>query len=126
MGEDKVNVVVRVRPPSDPSNQTCNGVDLDFNQNSISVERSKTHRFEASYDRILDTSSTQQDLFNDIIPLLDSVIKGYHATVFAYGLKLAFKKSPFFFYHFRTNWLWEDIFNIWTSWGENGGNLKSR
>lgn len=49
-----------------------------------STARAREHKF--SFDRLFDEDSTQDDVyFNTSQPLLDSVLEGYNATVFAYG-----------------------------------------
>lgn len=39
-----------------------------------------------TFDRIFDTDSTNQEIYNDVVsPLVDSVLLGYNGCVFAYG-----------------------------------------
>lgn len=48
------------------------------------VGRIREHRF--VFDRLFDENAGQEDVYNNTTrPLLDSVLDGYHATVFAYG-----------------------------------------
>ncbi|EGW31686.1 uncharacterized protein SPAPADRAFT_155200 [Spathaspora passalidarum NRRL Y-27907] len=46
--------------------------------------RIREHRF--VFDKLFDTDATQNDVYNDTTrPLLNSILDGYNATVFAYG-----------------------------------------
>lgn len=48
------------------------------------TKRAREHRF--VFDRVFDISATQNEVYsNTTRPLLDSVLDGYNATVFAYG-----------------------------------------
>lgn len=48
------------------------------------LSRMREHRF--VFDRLFDTNASQQQVFeNTTRPLLDSILDGYNATVFAYG-----------------------------------------
>ncbi|KAI3406253.2 KIP3 [Candida oxycetoniae] len=52
--------------------------------NSFKGSRIREHKF--VFDKLFDEDATQQDVYyNTTRPLLDSVLDGYNATVFAYG-----------------------------------------
>ncbi|ABN64574.2 kinesin motor protein [Scheffersomyces stipitis CBS 6054] len=52
--------------------------------NSLKGSRIREHRF--VFDRLFDVDATQEDVYqNTTRPLLDSVLDGFNATVFAYG-----------------------------------------
>jgi hypothetical protein len=53
--------------------------------------------YRARFDGAYDSDSHQEELFkNDIEPMIDSVFKGIHTTIFAYGITGAGKNSNFF------------------------------
>ncbi|CAN1290622.1 Kinesin-like protein KIN-12F [Linum perenne] len=75
-----VKVVVRIRDPNDQRrewNRTVRKVSSD----SVSIgDRSFT------FDSVLDSNSTQEDLFQEVgIPLVQSALAGYNASVLSYG-----------------------------------------
>lgn len=67
-------------PPDNNTHQvTANRVAYGSN-----TKRIREHRF--VFDRLFDDSATQEEVYsNTTRPLLDSVLDGYNATVFAYG-----------------------------------------
>ncbi|PWN48676.1 kinesin-domain-containing protein [Violaceomyces palustris] len=57
-----------------------------YNQNNFShgSKRSKDVRY--AFDRVFDDNSSQQDVFEETSkPLIDGILNGYNASVFAYG-----------------------------------------
>ncbi|CAN1290619.1 Kinesin-like protein KIN-12F [Linum perenne] len=78
--DPSVKVVVRIRDPNDQRrewNRTVRKVSSD----SVSIgDRSFT------FDSVLDSNSTQEDLFQEVgIPLVQSALAGYNASVLSYG-----------------------------------------
>ncbi len=39
-----------------------------------------------SFDRVIGGEGTQEDVYEVVHPLVESVVQGYNATVFAYGV----------------------------------------
>lgn len=87
-----VNVVDDKMLIFDPPPETCSH-DGDTSKSAArsnrvaygtNTKRVREHRF--VFDRLFDDSSTQEQVYsNTTRPLLDSVLDGYNATVFAYG-----------------------------------------
>jgi len=86
-----VKVMVRCRPMN--KNETkmnclkCIGVDQSEMQVSCfkhNVEDDIPRSF--TYDQVYDDDSKQQDVYDECaFPLVESVLKGYNGTIFAYG-----------------------------------------
>lgn len=79
-----VKVAVRVRPLS--ANEIINGatscVDVLFEKSQISISSEKKYNF----DYVMDENYSQQQLYKKCVqPLIRKVIKGFNATVLAYG-----------------------------------------
>lgn len=86
---DALRVVVRVRAES------CSDSCIVINNDRISILSPKVERAGPSsaetnatfkFDRIFDTSSSQDDVFEYAQPLLDECLKGFTVTVFAFGM----------------------------------------
>jgi len=86
---DALRVVVRVRGES--STDSC----IVVNNDRISILNPKVEKSGPSsadtnstfkFDRIFDTSSTQDEVFEYVKPLLDECLKGFTVTVFAFGM----------------------------------------
>eukprot|EP01119_Soliformovum_irregulare_P020135 TRINITY_DN6491_c1_g1_i1.p1 TRINITY_DN6491_c1_g1~~TRINITY_DN6491_c1_g1_i1.p1 ORF type:complete len:1049 (+),score=285.94 TRINITY_DN6491_c1_g1_i1:117-3263(+) len=75
-----VRVVVRIRPvlPHEGKDKTCTRALPGENQ--ITVENKVFN-----YDCVFVPENTQAQIFNTILPLIDSLFEGYNATVLAYG-----------------------------------------
>lgn len=81
----RVRVVVRCRPllPTDAANSSER---LYVDRQHVMIRQSQTYsgkRF--TFDRVLSPESTQQDVFIEVLPLIDHALNGLNATVFAYG-----------------------------------------
>ena len=81
--QEVLQVFIRVRPP------ILEEVDLDtvvhvVGDTSISV-RSDKHDITCNYDHIFGEISEQESVFDHLKPLLDNVLCGYNACIFAYG-----------------------------------------
>lgn len=79
-----VQVVCRVRPPS---KKEGDGREIRktvvVEDNEVILWRAAPVRF--SFDHALDGTHTQRDAFELVRPLVEDVVEGYEATVFAYG-----------------------------------------
>ncbi|CUE71547.1 kinesin, putative [Bodo saltans] len=82
-----VQVVIRCRPPlSGEQHMKCTRVEANETNNTIAVNSSKQDTAKSfSFDRVLSESSTQEDVFETISPMVEHALDGMHATVFAYG-----------------------------------------
>lgn len=40
---------------------------------------------ECAFDKVFGRDATQEDIFNGLVPALDTVVKGFNACVLAYG-----------------------------------------
>ena len=75
--------MVRVRPPISSEVQHGAAIFVD-SETGISISSEK-HDISCRYDKVFQEISNQQDVFNEISPLLLDVLKGYNACIFAYG-----------------------------------------
>ena len=83
--EDKLKVVVRIRPFLPNENASNTGIKID-SDNSQKIEISKSlKKFSATFDKILSSYSTQKDVFNFIKPCMQLIKQGINCTVLAYG-----------------------------------------
>ena len=78
-----LRVLVRVRPPISSEVQHGAAIFVD-SETGISISSEK-HDISCRYDKVFQEISNQQDVFNEISPLLLDVLKGYNACIFAYG-----------------------------------------
>ncbi|KAK9835585.1 hypothetical protein WJX74_003633 [Apatococcus lobatus] len=84
---DNVQVVIRVRPP--PAEAADEGSSIACTTaNRIQIRThpaDRTHTF--SYDHVMTQSSMQSDMFNVVgLPIVESCMMGYNASIFAYGM----------------------------------------
>jgi len=59
---------------------------IDVNETTVSVMGNKqitTHSF--SYDRVFDPTAMQEEVFEELAPLVQSALDGYSCCIFAYG-----------------------------------------
>lgn len=82
-----VQVVIRCRPAlSGEHHMKCTRIEANEVSNTITVNSSKQDTAKSfAFDRVLPESSTQEDVFDTISPMVDHALDGMHATVFAYG-----------------------------------------
>ncbi|KAG5508213.1 hypothetical protein JKF63_05469 [Porcisia hertigi] len=85
---ENIKVLVRCRPLSEKEksvgHKTC--VDLDMVQNSVTVKSIIGEPDRWTFDAVINNSFSQEDIFTQfIMPLTESVLGGFNATVFAYG-----------------------------------------
>lgn len=108
---NRVNVFARLRPFSERENEVFHAVRADESSGKIivdDVDGAMEHALRASFnssasasfdgggrpggaktyefDGVFDTQSTQAEVFDDVaLPVLNSVLQGYHGCIFAYG-----------------------------------------
>jgi kinesin family protein 5 len=90
-----VRVVVRVRPANEREKREIKASSEDFAysiQNSSSAQsisltgRSLSAPFDAAFDNIFDSDSSQEQLFQTVaLPTVQDVLNGYNGTILAYG-----------------------------------------
>ncbi|KAK7197407.1 OSM3-like kinesin [Novymonas esmeraldas] len=85
---ENIKVLVRCRPLSEKEkaagHKTC--VDLDMALNTVTVKNIIGEPDRWTFDAVINNSFSQQDIFTQfIMPLTESVLGGFNATVFAYG-----------------------------------------
>lgn len=89
--KENIQVIVRCRPMS--SKEVSNGytevVKIIKDENSVAVAVPKNDGAEYkqfTFDSVFDWNSTQEDLYKKMVhPLIESVLNGFNATIFAYG-----------------------------------------
>ena len=84
---ENIRVVVRKRPMSDSEKQNCKeAVTLDLAMGSVSVSHEVKDADQWTFDAVYDNTFKQEQIFKaEVMPLIQSVLDGYNATVFAYG-----------------------------------------
>lgn len=89
--KENIQVIVRCRPMS--SKEVSNGytevVKIIKEDNSVAVAVPKNDGSEYkqfTFDSVFDWNSTQEELYKKMVhPLIESVLNGFNATIFAYG-----------------------------------------
>jgi len=89
--KENIQVIVRCRPMS--SKEVSNGytgvVKISKEENSVAVSVPKNDGSEYkqfTFDSVFDWNSTQEELYKKMVhPLIESVLNGFNATIFAYG-----------------------------------------
>jgi kinesin family protein 5 len=81
---ENVQVVVRFRPFNDRE-RSDNSIEIDTVRDSLSIpDRNNVHEF--TFDHVFDGKVTQEEVYEKIArQAVESVCKGYNATIFAYG-----------------------------------------
>ncbi|RNF21348.1 putative OSM3-like kinesin [Trypanosoma conorhini] len=87
-GAENIKVLVRCRPLSEKEHaqgyKSC--VDLDLTEHTVTVRSIVGEPDRWTFDAVINNTFSQRDIFTQfIMPLVDSVLEGYNATVFAYG-----------------------------------------
>ncbi|AAZ11324.1 kinesin, putative [Trypanosoma equiperdum] len=85
---ENIKVLVRCRPLNDKekSQGYKTSVDLDLTENTVTVQSVVGEPDRWTFDAVINNTFTQKDVFQQfIMPLVDSVLDGFNATVFAYG-----------------------------------------
>lgn len=88
-GTESVKVVVRVRPLNslERSKNCLSIIQMDKENNNCTIMNTKTSIPKSfTFDSVFDQSISQQEIYEDTaFPLVESVLKGYNGTIFAYG-----------------------------------------
>ena len=80
---NRVQVAVRLRPPGPGVAGSIAPIIIE-RHNCIRVDVTPLHSF--TFDAVLGTDATQQDLYMQLIsPLVDVFLSGINVTIFAYG-----------------------------------------
>ncbi|CCD12634.1 unnamed protein product, partial [Trypanosoma congolense IL3000] len=85
---ENIKVLVRCRPLNEK--EKAQGykpsVELDLTENTVTVQSPVGEPDRWTFDAVINNTFTQKDIFQQfILPLVDSVLDGFNATVFAYG-----------------------------------------
>lgn len=89
--KENIQVIVRCRPMS--SKEVSNGytevvkINKDENSVAVAVPRNDGSEYKQfTFDAVFDCLSTQEELYKKMVhPLIESVLTGFNATIFAYG-----------------------------------------
>ena len=81
-----VKVAIRVRPMNkhekEQNSTIC--VDVDTQNNTVSVSKNDTKTFQ--FDYVYPMETTQRQIYDEVaFPIVDSIFQGYNGTIFAYG-----------------------------------------
>lgn len=82
MAQEAVRVFLRVRPPLPVEEEEEVAVSVPT-ETEVEVAGSTTAS--AHYDGVFAPGSGQEDVFDAVVPAVDSVLDGVNCTVFAYG-----------------------------------------
>ena len=82
MSKEGIHVFVRVRPPISDDLEHDAAVIVSGNMISLSDNK---HDVSCSYEHVFPETSSQQEVFEYIQPLVDDVLSGYNGCIFAYG-----------------------------------------
>lgn len=84
-----IRVFCRVRPPlsSEMEKRLCtwNYTDECSLEISHTDEKSKLYKHDFQFDQVFHARSSQQDIFENVAPLIQSALDGYNVCIFAYG-----------------------------------------
>jgi chromosome segregation ATPase len=85
---ENIKVIVRCRPlntkEKESGYKSC--VDLNIADNTVQVNHVCGEPDRWTFDAVVNNTCTQKDIFSQFIaPMVDSVLEGFNATVFAYG-----------------------------------------
>lgn len=90
-----IRVFARVRPllPDEHDRATCvwafpDETSLEISTDTIQgVPQKKIVKNEFSFDQVFDPNSTQDEIFDIVVPLIQSALDGFNVCIFAYGKK---------------------------------------
>lgn len=91
-----IKAFIRIRPPI--SNEINNEICLYTTLNKNILLKTEKYNITCNYDYIFNELSTQEEVFQHINSLLDDVLYGYNACIFAYGQTSAGKVLSFFLF----------------------------
>ncbi|XP_053696251.1 protein claret segregational [Sabethes cyaneus] len=82
-----IRVFCRVRPPltSESERLECTWKYLDEQSLEIFATDGSNKRMDFSFDHVFHSRTTQEDIFDNVAPLIQSALDGYNVCIFAYG-----------------------------------------
>lgn len=82
-----IRVFCRVRPPleTELDRLECVWKYLDEQSLEIGATDGSNKRTEFSFDHVFHSRTTQEDIFENVAPLIQSALDGYNVCIFAYG-----------------------------------------
>ncbi|XP_062565180.1 protein claret segregational [Armigeres subalbatus] len=82
-----IRVFCRVRPPlaSEADRLECAWKYLDEQSLEIGATDGSNKRMEFSFDHVFHSRTTQEDIYENVAPLIQSALDGYNVCIFAYG-----------------------------------------
>uniref|UniRef100_A0A182Y4Q2 Kinesin-like protein n=1 Tax=Anopheles stephensi TaxID=30069 RepID=A0A182Y4Q2_ANOST len=82
-----IRVFCRVRPPlpSEANRIECGWKYLDEQSIELIAMDGTNKRMDFSFDHVFHPRTTQQDIFDNVSPLIQSALDGYNVCIFAYG-----------------------------------------
>ncbi|XP_052867351.1 protein claret segregational [Anopheles cruzii] len=82
-----IRVFCRVRPPlpSEAHRLECCWKFLDEQSIELVAMDSSNKRYEFSFDHVFHSRTQQEDIFDNVSPLVQSALDGYNVCIFAYG-----------------------------------------
>uniref|UniRef100_A0A182JT54 Kinesin-like protein n=1 Tax=Anopheles christyi TaxID=43041 RepID=A0A182JT54_9DIPT len=82
-----IRVFCRVRPPltSEAHRVECGWKYLDEQSIELIAMDGTNKRMDFSFDHVFHPRTTQQDIFDNVSPLIQSALDGYNVCIFAYG-----------------------------------------
>jgi chromosome segregation ATPase len=85
--QGNIQVCCRIRPMSvDESQQGLHEVAQSLSETDVACFDERTKQWKSyAFDKVWGPESTQEDVFQDVEPMVLSVIDGYNACIFAYG-----------------------------------------
>ena len=81
--EEAIKVIVRIRPDEDLN--SC----VKVRDNTLNVFRNNNGAHEMhsfNFDRIFHATSTQEDVWEQTIPLIKEGLNGFNVNIFAFGM----------------------------------------
>uniref|UniRef100_A0A182Q0K9 Kinesin motor domain-containing protein n=1 Tax=Anopheles farauti TaxID=69004 RepID=A0A182Q0K9_9DIPT len=84
--EERLMVTVRIRPLSDPGEPTCLQAQPNRSRSLLFDDGTRNKPKKYNYDCVFGEASTQEEVYGiAVAPLVQDVLNGYNAAVFAYG-----------------------------------------
>eukprot|EP01084_Bolivina_argentea_P037290 68970_1 len=81
-----INICCRIRPllPFEIKKQLEPAINLNQDTNTVKIQdHKKSYKF--NYDKIYDSNSTQNNIFQDIIPFINNALNGDNISILCYG-----------------------------------------
>ncbi|KAH0574402.1 Kinesin-like protein [Spironucleus salmonicida] len=91
---DNFQVLLRVRPMIQREQNNNDAICISINDTQISLKETTGNQlfdefsqlYQFNFDKIFDSTSENEDIFDQVQPLLTSFLEGYNATIMCYGL----------------------------------------